>query len=380
MSEPTEQDLIRILDNVNFIKKKYDNIAKITGENFNIFSVFKKVYHENYHSALISELLNEEGLHEQGNLYLNLFINILNERISVEKLAINEIINFKNSTSVTEKVTYNYDRIDIYIEDDNQIIIIENKIGAIDQDLQLKRYFDFIKNKGKSFCIIYLWKDYIDVTKYNEDITNSTFGEGTEVREKTISISYKNEIKTWIKGCIKLSANLPLVRETLIQYLNTINIITNQSTNNRMSMDILKVILSNNNIDAAFQIKDALNNLPVKLASDLIIELSNNNVQPPFNKRYLAYNGTVIVFDDWLYNKFQFCLTIESIKNEYALRIFDRNELPITDEVISLVKKHGFILDDRECKKRFNVFSDEEKMVQTLKTMFNEFSNLQRLK
>jgi hypothetical protein len=271
MNEPNTQSVLHLLENVTIIKNKYDDIAKITGENFNIFSVFNKEYHENYHSALISELLNEKGSHGQGRLYLDLFIPILNKRINDRKSGINEISNFINSTSVTEKVTDINDRIDIYIESENQIILIENKIGANDQDLQLKRYYDFVNNKGKAFVIFYLWKNHIDVDKYND---SNTFGEGNEVREKTISISYKEDVKAWIEECIKSSATLPLVRETLIQYLHIINKLTEQSTNHKMSDDINKLLLLGDNLKTAETIKIEFDNTIKFLENDFRNALS----------------------------------------------------------------------------------------------------------
>ncbi len=50
------------------------------------------------------------------------------------------------------------------------------------------------------------------------------------------------EIINWIEQCIEKTANKPIIRETLNQYLNLVKTITNQSTNNNMSEEIKDLI------------------------------------------------------------------------------------------------------------------------------------------
>lgn len=146
------ENLIHLLELVKEIKNKHDEFAKLTGENFNFLRILNKENYENYHSAIISELLNEQGSHGQGNLFLKIFIDVVNPRIDKENKSRNlnnELNYFDKSISVTEKHTDKNDRIDVFIEDKNQVLIIENKIGAEDQKEQIKRYFDFASSLKK---------------------------------------------------------------------------------------------------------------------------------------------------------------------------------------------------------------------------------------
>ena len=71
-----QQQLENLLANVSSINKKYEEMARLTGENFNIFRILKIERSEvRMHSALLAELLNPNGSHGCGNIFLELFIN-----------------------------------------------------------------------------------------------------------------------------------------------------------------------------------------------------------------------------------------------------------------------------------------------------------------
>ena len=65
---------ISFLERVTSINKKYENIAEITGENFNVFRILGLSSSEvRTHSAFIAELLNPKGSHNQKQIFLKLF-------------------------------------------------------------------------------------------------------------------------------------------------------------------------------------------------------------------------------------------------------------------------------------------------------------------
>jgi hypothetical protein len=313
MSEPTEQDLKHILDNVNFIKMKYDDIAKITGENFNIFRIMNMEHKEVHpHSSLIAELLNEKGSHGQGNLFLNLFLQVINTKINnwniTNQLQHSFIDDFNGSQAITEysigEVSRDYyegGRIDILVEDSDQIIVIENKIGADDQKNQLLRYFNYAKRTNKKFIVLYLCKFPLLL---NENSSSYTLGENKEeckmVLSKTISISYEYDIKEWIKLCLKEVYQLPLIREILTHYLHTINTITNQSRNNKMKADIEKTLLSN--LNTALFIadnKDVLLKAVMTKVGENIKRLNDSNFEFKFE---ISDSGGDFIFTNEKYN------------------------------------------------------------------------------
>jgi hypothetical protein len=92
----------------------------LRGELFNMFEVCGVNHYEVTHSAIVAELLNPQGSHGQGELFVEAFIKSINlQDFNFELVGVNVI---------TEMVAPN-GRIDIVISNsNNQAIIIENKI------------------------------------------------------------------------------------------------------------------------------------------------------------------------------------------------------------------------------------------------------------
>ncbi len=128
-----------LLEKVNFTNRKYDEIAEITGERFNIFNILKVERSEVHtHSAILGELLDVNGSHGQKDVFLNLFIEYLINEKKIKPPFDN--FDSKKSKTTIEKHIGLIDekkerggRIDIIIEANKSAIIIENKIDACDQ-------------------------------------------------------------------------------------------------------------------------------------------------------------------------------------------------------------------------------------------------------
>jgi hypothetical protein len=152
------KNIQNLLTQVGIIKQKYDQIAEITGEKFNVFSILGLQDREvRLHSALLNELLNPNGKHGQKELFLKLFIAVVNSKIVNETIIENtknissqKIKEFRTETATSaveihagfiNKEFSEGGYIDIIINDNNKYgIIIENKIWAGDQEKQLYRY------------------------------------------------------------------------------------------------------------------------------------------------------------------------------------------------------------------------------------------------
>lgn len=221
-------EIRQLLKEVASISLKYEQIAKITGENFNVFQILGLQSDEvRLHSAFLAELLNPKGRHGQSDLYLKLFINQI-------KLINDDEFDTASSQSFVEfhtiQITEDGDnggRIDILIKDNaGRHIIIENKIYAGDQPKQLIRYNNF---DPKAILL------YLNLTGDNPTLEST--GE-LKKGEHYHVISYKTEIIEWLSLCMKESATLPIIRETIHQYINLIKKLTNQTTFNSMNMEI----------------------------------------------------------------------------------------------------------------------------------------------
>ena len=79
----------------------------------------------------------------------------------------------------------------------------------------------------------------------SEPDEESTKGLLKEAKEKIVTISYKENIIGWIEDCIKEVAEVPIMRETLIQYKSLLKKITGKE-DKKMIKEIEKLVLSNN--------------------------------------------------------------------------------------------------------------------------------------
>ena len=206
-------------ENLCLINKKY-NLINSKKEDFNIFSILR------------NELKNKN--------YGKKFIEIFFEKLEIQ------VFNYENVYVFSEYSKGINGRIDILLEfskgKEKKAIIIENKIYAEDQIGQLNRYYYSMINKNYSndeLKIVYLTLDG------SEPDEESTKGLSKEAKEKIVIISYKENIIGWIDNCIKEVAEVPIMRETLIQYKSLLKKITGKE-DKKMIKEIEKLVLSNN--------------------------------------------------------------------------------------------------------------------------------------
>jgi hypothetical protein len=294
-----------LLLQVTKIQNKYEDVAKKNGENFNIFSIMNMESDEVYtHSAIIGELLNPNGSHGQGNLFLLLFIEEIRNSFGSD-ITLNNFTTLINDKICERTITreINWEnvtggRIDLIIEDQNQLLIIENKLDAIDQEYQLIRYNNYAETKkNKKTFLLYLTlngKELKNETPYkssgglNIEGYNFHFKDRDKYEKKIkidniynclyYPISYEIHIRDWIEKCIKNTNEKPLLQATLQQYFTLIKKITFQTMSEEMKADIITAILENpnENIKSAFEISASLKSLKKKLYENLIQDLKNN--------------------------------------------------------------------------------------------------------
>lgn len=311
---------ISLLSIVSTMSKNYEKITRLTGENYNIFSILNLTTNEvRTHSAFIGELLNTKGSHGQGDTFLKLFcdvVGIQNFNTSNSKLTIEKYIS---------RINEDYSEggnIDLIIEYlNNQAIIIENKINAVDQEKQLFRYHNYGKQKYQSFSLLYLTLDGKDAS----DLSKNGLTEKDYIR-----ISYKVEIKKWLEICKEKSVNHPLLRETIAQYLHLIKKLTFQTMNEQLEQEILTLITaSGSNITSAINISNNLEKAKKTLVSSFVEKIcikvkgNNPNVEIPF-KENLGIRFKGIIFEIVGSNK-EIFLSSFGYMADFYLEIRDKN-------------------------------------------------------
>ena len=243
----------QLIESVKGIVSRYKDDAVQSGADFNIFQIIGLTSDEvRVHSAFLATLLDPQGSHRQGDLFLQLFTKQLSQIV----------YDFDTKSAVVECEKYigrmtetTGGRIDIHIEDKKgHKIIIENKIYAPDQTNQLIRYHNYAPDA----VLLYLT---LDGKEPGKDSAGDLIEE-----EQYYLISYSNEILDWLADCYEAVKRIPTLAEGINHYINLIKIITNQSTNIMMTKEIAEVIgSSSSNIQAAIEIQRALQDVKINI-------------------------------------------------------------------------------------------------------------------
>ena len=239
-------DFHQLIESVKGIESRYKDDAVQSGADFNIFQIIGLTSDEvRVHSAFLATLLDPQGSHRQGDLFLRLFTKQLSQIVH----------NFDTESAVVECEKYigrmtetTGGRIDIHISDEKgHKIIIENKIYAPDQTNQLIRYHNYAPDA----VLLYLT---LDGKAPGKDSVGDLIEE-----QNYYHISYSNEILDWLTECYEAVKKIPTLAEGINHYINLIKILTNQSTNIMMTKEIAEAIASSSsNIQAAIEIQRAL--------------------------------------------------------------------------------------------------------------------------
>ena len=202
-------------------KAEADRQRAMGKHDYNIFTLFHGFSDEvNLHSNFIASLLDPNGDHYKGDLFLKLFLETCG------------IDDFSIDTS-TATVFKEFKHIDIYISDGKKHIILENKVYAKDQPTQIARYIETIKDEGakesdrvkdEDICVLYLHPDgKLPDNQSFGDYHAKLLGENPSIKFKVIS--YGKEILEWIDKCKNEVSNITDLNVFLSQYKDVIEMI-----------------------------------------------------------------------------------------------------------------------------------------------------------
>lgn len=227
----------------NMIVKESSFIKE--GNRFNVFNVIGLWSEEvRLHSAMIRELLDPSGSHGCSDRFLRLFFTKVYDINIPEKESLSKaIVDSEYYISQISEDGNEGGRIDILVsvpkELNRKSLIIENKIYASDQKNQLLRYYNFGKKEFEDrFILTYLTLD-------GKEPLNASIGDGNNI--EPICISYSNHIMTWLHSCAQVAFDKPKVRETIIQYIDLLQQITEYSMK-EMDYIVKEVAFSEDNL------------------------------------------------------------------------------------------------------------------------------------
>lgn len=231
-----------------------------SGEDYSVLETAIKGNEEMMHSSVIASLLDTRGSHGQKCRFLELFLGCLPERFksfdaSGARTACERDIGQKTENSGG--------RVDICIENSSgQMIVIENKIFAGDQEHQILRYVEFLRGRplnrdGGKFPVLYLTPDG------HSPSDDSTQTDGMQCRcgEDYVCISYKDVIVPLLDKCINEMEDKPHLKEHLTTYRD---IIRKKVLGMDRKKDIINIIeRTEKNIKAAREISGQLDEIKI---------------------------------------------------------------------------------------------------------------------
>ena len=246
------------------INERYAEVKRVyesSGVLYNIFDVLGLTSSEvGLHSTFIASLLRS-GQHGAGTKFLEAFLRM--SRLDLPS----DFFDIANVSVEQEKyigpiTDTEGGRIDLILTDGKNSLIIENKIYADDQKNQLLRYHNYRPAAKLVYLSLY------------EDNKPSAKSLGSLSAECVTCISYRTDIVQWLEECVRISANLPYIRETINQYIKTIQLLTNTSMST--NADVIHLLKEQNNIAAAFAVRNNLDHALNEIMRDFVVALKRD--------------------------------------------------------------------------------------------------------
>ena len=265
------------------------------GECYNVFNVLGVDNMELSHSAFLAALLDPNGSHGMQDAFLKAFIDTIAHGGTKPELDTAHAKVYKEYYigNITETTG---GRIDILITDgtpSGHAIIIENKIWAADQPNQLVRYHNF----APKATLLYL-------TLNGDEPSDQSKGELTDYR----CISYRSDIIGWLHKCAQLAFDKPRVRETINQYINLLQQLTNQNTMEQKQL--IQLLTNKENFEQACAIADTMPAVKQYMVETLLREQLKDDRYEITDCKYGIgnYDGICLRPQGWkhCYIKFEF--------------------------------------------------------------------------
>jgi len=189
---------------------------------YNLFHILRIRHLETVtHTPFLVNLLNPEGSHAQGDLFLRFFLQKVVGFGNSGQFRLQELKENKHAQSL------GFMDIFLRFESDKKqyALVIENKLYAGDQPEQLKRYFDYCKNvmgyADEQIKILYLTIDGKIPTNQSYKQIAVDFASLSGKSVLTLA-GYKKEIAAWLEECSQFLPHQGKLYFSLQQYLQTI--------------------------------------------------------------------------------------------------------------------------------------------------------------
>lgn len=248
----------KLISEVLQVMKDAERQRAVTGEAFNIYKVAGIDHDEVKTCKVIYELINPNGTHYQGNVFLKMFIkDVLHLNFSEDEIKSARV--FREYHIPDTKDSDNDRRIDLVVQTTDRFVPIEVKIYAEDQNTQCKDYYEFAKQYQKNPVLYYLTIDGKKPSKESSvDIPVIEPEKG--IQPGINMISFSKEVLIWLENCENYCYDNKLwpIYEGVKQFASSIRMIAGKSED-KEGMDISeKIIKSSDALKAAEAIANNL--------------------------------------------------------------------------------------------------------------------------
>lgn len=358
------------------IKESEEKQEKRMETGFNLFYLISDHYYrETFHSDIIAALLSPKEKHGGGNLYLNLFLDM----IGVDKS------NYQDAKVHKEYGTNDGTlggRIDIFIEGGNKhCVVVENKLNnAGDTYKQLPKYYHYLdNNKYNIDKFVYLpLNPYKTPDKSDWSDEERIFIDGKLKILPAFLEGEPNLIDNWLEIAEKKTENED-ARFIIKQYVTVLRNLTNSIMNAKSLKSFYNEMIEGDNLKTALSVRDMLNDLPEYMAKRIVDEFSSN--YEPFEKVFLFSTSSkkAAVLHEAKKNDISFSVDIYCNELGYEIVFFNRQGNIPEEDFANLMNSLKDALNGFE--KRPNVnnqyelrlgFNEEDKVHSFIKELLNK--------
>lgn len=357
------------------IKESEEKQEKRMETGFNLFYLISDHYYrETFHSDIIAALLSPKEKHGGGNLYLNLFLDM----IGVDKS------NYQDAKVHKEYGTNDGTlggRIDIFIEGGNKhCVVVENKLNnAGDTYKQLPKYYHYLdNNKYNIDKFVYLpLNPYKTPDKSDWSDEERIFIDGKLKILPAFLEGEPNLIDNWLEIAEKKTENED-ARFIIKQYVTVLRNLTNSIMNAKSLKSFYNEMIEGDNLKTALSVRDMLNDLPEYMAKRIVDKYSSN--YEPFEKVFLFSTSSqkAAVLHEAKVKEILISVDIYCSVQGYTIVFFNRQGNIPEDEFQGIKNSLASLKDFKKRIKENNQyefclrFNEEDKVISFVNNLLNE--------
>ena len=354
-----EHNYEEFFQKIKEFKKEQDEQKQRGLNDFNILTAVRKPHAEvGMHSNFLYSILNPNGLHYQGDLFVRLFIEHVLSDIKDD---------FGDNIKVEmEELTTDNRRIDFTIKSDKYLIGIEMKIYASDETNQIFDYYEELEkqSENETVKIYYLTLD-------GKDADKKSYTKENKIQDYK-KISFKIDILNWLNKCIKEIQNITNLNEALKQYIDVVKMLTDNNHKGKV-MGLEEFLLEDENLKLMLsnEMKQALVKSKIQIQTKFWHQLKEVLNNKGYEFEFVDYEFKPINIDNLCKNYYEkstkqkhyglkcdlYKIEINNKKTDYTLSFFIEIENNIT---------YGFTISENNIRKDISKSLDIEEVKQKI--------------